>query len=156
MISRMIKFYVKYILIATILLLPVASQANVLDYIEGRYYISKQDVKDQEDWEKGEAQHQCDKNPWQLTLENDGTKLRYEEVMPEAPTIPLFITKIGVNYIKVGCDRDHPKADCNEWDWYILFKTRDKFVWIRDDWVDENGKITGSTVPRHRCTDFDS
>ena len=53
--------------------------------------------------------------------------------------------------VQVVCDRGHPNADCNEWDWYIVFRNRDEFVWVRDDWVNERGEFTGATIPRYRC-----
>lgn len=100
--------------------------------------------------------HQCNNNPEVVSVDMQRMTYRsaYENPKPEEWRPDDFITETGENFLKLKCDRNHPKADCNKWNWYVFFINSDRFVWIREDWIDKEGNLTNSTVARIRCPEI--
>jgi len=139
----------------TALLLSPASFADALNWLPGTWEVDLKAMAQSESpaHVEEEKAYQCSGNPYKIELRDGGKKMFYTNVTPVAEKYSDadFIIDHGDNYVALQCDRDRADADCNEWDWYIVFNGPNEHFWVREDWIDAAGKITGTTISRFRC-----
>ena len=140
--------------LSTLLLSPVIF-ADALNWLPGTWEVDLKAMAQSESPERVEEEkaYQCGRNPYKIELWDGGKKMFYTNVTPVAEKYSNadFIIDHGDNYVALQCDRERDDADCNEWHWYIVFNGPNEHFWVREDWINEEGMITGNTISRFRC-----
>ena len=139
-----------FVFLAALFVSSGQAKAQAIEWANGVWEI---DLNELDEISPDAEEEQCDTNPEIITVSGDQKTIRFDRKFPdpEDSSTRIFITEIQPQYLKIVCDRNAPNADCNEWDWYLYFYDSDRYVWVRDDWIDDAGNMTGHTVSRRRC-----
>lgn len=86
-----------------------------------------------------------------LTIKVDMTTRTYTGTFLGDEPIKARILDVGEQWFSIQYEGEERLMDNGELQiWYLILIEADKFVWVREDWITDDG-VRGSTEPRKRC-----
>ena len=125
----------------------IAGNANAtpIDWANGHWALDPKGVS-AESLEK----FNCETNPINITADPSQNFYTSKHTEYEAETADIL--DAGSNYIQIkyrGEERTMENGELQIWN--MIFLDKDKFVWVREDWLKDDGTFKGATSARVKC-----
>lgn len=138
------------------MLFPNLCSAGPLEWLNGNWAVDLEETRrvfpDEIEIVRAE---QCHNDYHIIEVRDFGTRVRFTQRNDTGDYTgrDSIVGEITDDYLEIICNRDYEDQKCTELDWYIYFNNPDEHVWVRSDWMGEDGVPTQSTVPRIRCSE---